>query len=205
MAQATAIVNSNQRFVTDNAVDRRQHRRLNTRGRVARLDALGGSAFCRLHDLSDTGARIETPLVLSVGDSVRIGFDSTTAVQGRVAWIRGDQVGVRLVQSIESTALIRKVIEDRWSGRARPPRLGVHRRATVTGAFGAFATVVGNVSERGLSICHCGDLAAGRPIKINFECGLTVDGTVRWSVGMIAGVELSTTLQVDKLTTALRR
>ena len=162
--------------------------------------ALGGSGFCRLHDLSDEGAKIETPLELSPGDPVRVNFDSKNAIQGRVVWQRGNHVGIRLLKAIESAALIRKVVDDRWSGNTRPPRLGIHRRATATGASGCFPTVVGNVSERGLSICHSGDLAAGRQIEIAFESGVTVVGVVRWSEGLAAGVELSTTLEVDQLT-----
>lgn len=182
--------------------ERRRDRRLNTLGRVARLDAMGGGGLCRLHDLSDGGLMIETPLELSVGDPVRIAFDSTNSIQGRVVWQLDNRTGIKFLRPIESTALIRKVMNEGSNGSARAPRMSVNRAATVTSSSETFPTVVGNISQHGMNICHSGNLAAGSDVEVSIEGRLRVRGTVRWSTGMFAGIELVSSVPVEQLASA---
>lgn len=176
---------------------RRADPRFPTLGRVARIDALGVSGLCRVLNLSDHGAAIETSANAACGDPVRLWFDSENIVQGRVAWCRGNRIGIRFLTPIESFAMIRKIASDRWSGAARPPRLSASIVATVSHETQSFATVIDNVSEAGFCIRHPGCLRAGVEIEMVTAKGLRMRGTVRWADGVVAGVELS-----GKLTTA---
>lgn len=191
-------------YVRDSGLgeERRRNRRLNILGRVARLDALGGGGLCRVLDLSDGGSMVETPLELTVGSPVRIAFDCSNSIQGRVAWQDEKRAGIRFITPVDSTALIRKLVSDRWEGKARQPRMSVNRAATVTSDSGSFLTVVGNISQHGMSLCHSGDLAAGTAVEVSIEGSLKLRGTVRWSAGLSAGIELVSSIPVEQLASA---
>lgn len=183
---------------------RRSHRRVSAWGRIARLEAVGDTGLCRVHNLSDGGMLLETAIELCVGDPVMIALDCTNSLQGRVAWMRRALAGIRFLHAIDSSKFIRKLIEDRLSASARPPRLPVHSAAIATTALGSFPTMVGNISQKGMMICHRGDLLAGADIEITLEHGLAARGTVRWSDGFFAGVEFSGMIEPGQLESARR-
>lgn len=177
-----------------------RHRRFETLGRVARLDALGDVGLCRVMNMSNGGMMIETIIPLSCGDPVRISFDSTNALQGRVLWRVGTQAGIRFLAPIESLELIRKVA--RQDQIARPPRIPVNSAAWASSELGRFPTVVVNISQAGMRIGHSGNLSAGTKIRIALQCGLAACGTVRWSDGNLSGVELDRALPSEQLESA---
>lgn len=176
---------------------RRADPRFSTLGRAARIDALGVSGLCRVLNLSDHGAAIETSASVACGDPVRLWFDSENIVQGRVAWCRGNRIGIRFLTPIESFPMIRKIASDRWSGVARPPRLSAAIVAIVSHDTQSFGTVIDNVSEAGFCVRHPGCLSTGAQIETTTAKGLRMRGTVRWANNVMAGIELS-----GKLTTA---
>lgn len=178
---------------------RRRHPRFRTLGHVGRLDAFGDCGLCRVQDLSDGGLMIETRIPLSCGDPVRISFDCTNAVQGRVVWRVGNRAGIRFLRPLESFVLIRKIAGDRWSESVRPPRLPVSCAAHVTTGSASFPAVVTNVSQQGMTICHPGDLRAGTFVDVAMPSGIRAHGTVRWSAGILAGIELCGRLTVEQL------
>lgn len=179
--------------------ERRLKPRFRMFGRVARIDALGDSGLCHVENISDFGMMVDTSISLNCGDPVRIALDCCNKVQGRVVWQRGSRAGIRFLQPVESSALIRKMLKDRHDGNARPPRLSVRSAARVTTATASFPTFVGNISQGGMSICHAGDLAVGAIIDILLENGASLRGIVRWSTELFAGVEFCAKLPVGQL------
>ncbi len=179
--------------------ERRGSRRHPTPGRIVRFDAPGDRGLGAVRNLSDSGALIETALACALGTPVRIAFDCTNAVQGRIVWRDGNRAGIRFLVPISSSAFIRKVASDRWSETARPPRLSVQASAEVRSGSTSFVTIVGNVSQRGVGVSHSGQLSAGMPVEVAMTAGIRLRGTVRWADGTSAGVELSGGLSAEQL------
>jgi hypothetical protein len=184
--------------------DRRLLPRHLTPGRIVRIDALGHSGLCAVRNLSDAGAMIETAIDCSLGSAVRIGFDCTNGVQGRIVWRDGNRAGIRFLIPIASVAFIRKVANDRWTGISRPPRLSANAAAQATSGSNSFTTIISNVSQRGLGITHKGQLAIGMPVEVATTDGVRLRGSVRWSDGKFAGIELCGGLSAEQLLGARR-
>jgi hypothetical protein len=182
--------------------ERRSHGRRDAMGRVARIDALGLVGLARLRNMSNGGAMISVHAPLACGGPVRISFDCTNSIQGRIAWSTGGRAGIRFLAPIDCAAFIGKVASDRGTSAIRAPRLPVNCAAWAKGPGGSFPTIVSNISETGLKICHGGSLPAGTTIEISFGRDMKLAGTVRWSNGHFAGVELERRLAPEDLANA---
>lgn len=179
--------------------DRRNHGRLAMAGAAARLDAIGDRGLCALLDLSEGGVRIETPIALRVGDPVRISFDCTNAKQGRIVWGRGTKAGVQFLAPAMVFSLIRKLAKDRSDRVVRPPRLPHNGPALATTTSHSFPTVVCDISQDGMRLWHAGRLRPGAVVDIALAGSIRVRGTVRWSDGAFAGIQLTRGLAVKQL------
>lgn len=179
--------------------ERRQHPRLNTLGYVARLNALGFVGMVRVDNLSNGGAMIIRSKSLAHESPVRISFDCTNFLQGRVVWSSRGLIGIRFIWPIDGGRFIGKVVNDRLNSAIRAPRLPANWPGRVKSMAGSFATIVSNVSEKGMKICPGGDLPAGTSVEVTLERGTRVLGTVRWSDKIFAGIELSRRIAVDDL------
>lgn len=202
MLASRTILPTNDQLHGEPNEERRLHHRLRMLERVVRIDALGDSGLGRVQNVSNGGLMIDSRIALTANDPVRVAFDCRNVVQGRVAWQSGSRAGIRFLQPIESSVLIRKVVGDRWEGGARSPRLSVSRAARVTSGSGSFPTIIGNISQRGMNICHDGHLVAGSVVDVAIERGVTLRGRVRWSAGLFAGIELAGTMTVEQLASA---
>lgn len=185
--------------LTNNFTEQRLHPRLNAIGQVARIDALGVVGLARINNLSDGGAQIAISATLANESPVRISFDSTNSLQGRVVWSAHGRIGIRLLRPIDCAGFIGGVKSGRWSSTIRAPRLPANSLGRVKSTAGSFATIVSDVSEKGLKLCLGGDLPAGTSVEVTLQRGMTLLGTVRWSDNNYAGIELSGKIAVDDL------
>lgn len=179
--------------------ERRRHSRHNAIGLVVRIDGLGVVGLARVANLSDNGAMISLSAPLTVGSPVKLSFDCTNSLQARVVWNSPGRIGIRFLRPIDCGQFIGKVASDRWSGPIRPPRLPANGPARVETSAGSFATVVNDISEKGMKICPGGNLPVGTSVEIVLEQGMRVRGTVRWSDGIFAGIQLSGKIGIDDL------
>jgi len=179
--------------------DRRHHCRLSMAGAAARLDAMGDRGLCGILDLSQGGVQIETPITLRVGDPVRISFDCTNSMQGRIVWSRGKKAGIQFLAPVVTFSLIRKLAKDRSNRVVRPPRLPVNGSALATIKSNSFPAVVCDISQLGMRVWHAGRLSPGSVVEIALAGSIRVRGTVRWSNGVYAGIQLSCSLAVEQL------
>lgn len=183
----------------DRAEERRKHRRQIMAGRAARLDARADSGICSVINLSDGGVAIATPIPLEPGGLVRIWFECTNSINGRVAWQYGSRAGIRFLVPVASEALIGQMASDRWANGARPPRLALNSPALVTSGLHSFASVVANISQEGLGILHMGRLVPGADVALTIAGGPRVRGTVRWTDESLAGIRMNGKLTVEEL------
>jgi hypothetical protein len=77
--------------------------------RALRLDIAGapasGGAHVTIHDLSLTGALLETSIALSVGEAFRVELPHTGTVEGIVVWNSGEFYGCQFKEPISPAAL----------------------------------------------------------------------------------------------------
>ncbi|MBN8806858.1 MAG: PilZ domain-containing protein [Sphingomonas sp.] len=74
--------------------DRRSAVRRRT-GTIAWVSHRGyGTARCTIHDVSDTGARIQAPCGLRVGDDVTLTEDGAPKRNAVAMWVEADMIGL---------------------------------------------------------------------------------------------------------------
>lgn len=116
-----------------------------------------------------------------------------------MAWQFGSRAGIRFLQPMECSALVRKIVKGYSDGTTRAPRLPVNHSGRLTSASGSFSMIVGNICQRGMNICHSGQLQVGTVVDVSLKNGVKVRSIVRWSAGFFAGIELSGLLPLDHL------
>ena len=84
------------------------------------LRADGIERPCRIHNLSNAGAMIESDPALSVGSTVEIALSSRHRVAAIVKWQRDGLAGLEYPDRLDCFSVIREIAEDHWSGRLAP-------------------------------------------------------------------------------------
>lgn len=197
-------------LVTGGAVplqDRRADARIRTIYRSARIISRDDSGLCRVLNLSDGGALIETALSLGLGDQLILELADGLAMNGLVARRDGLLAGVVFTPKINCLTMLKQSSVDRWNGRGRPVRLAVNKQIEVISEFGASPLELKDISQKGLKLCGEGKLALGMQVRIRLNPDLVVDGEVCWAQDFDVGVKLAgqiTILDLGSVTTFAR-
>ena len=183
--------------------DQREHPRILTVYRVARLNVDSDSGLCRVQNISDTGMMLVTSLSVAQGDSVIIALSDTVVVPGEVAWISGARVGVHFLEEIDAAAVLKSLVAD-VPGDQRPFRLAVDTVAVAVTPTGTKAVRVLDISQQGMKVSHDGGFAIGTQVKIALPNGLERRGIVRWANENLAGLRLLEPIGFHELESASR-
>ncbi len=169
---------------------------------IGRIMTGADSGLCRVHNISNGGAQIETGLGVAVGDIVKVGLSDLDWIRGRVAWRSGKICGIRFCVPIDCCTLLRKRADDHWNGKSRPPRLGIHRGARLDTGSATLSVTIRDISQKGMKIRHPGEFAPGARVTIRLDGGAAAEGVVRWSANGSSGIELARSLTVEELASA---
>lgn len=170
--------------------DRRADARIRTIYRSARIISRDDSGLCRVLNLSDGGALVETALSLGLGDQLMLEFADGVVMSGFVARCEGLLAGVKFVPKIDCLTMLKQSSDDRWNGRGRPVRLAVNKQVEVISEFGASPVELKDISQKGLKLCAEGKLTSGMQVRIRLNPNLVVDGEVCWAQDSDVGVKL---------------
>ncbi|WP_267433896.1 PilZ domain-containing protein [Sphingomonas sp. GM_Shp_1] len=179
--------------------ERRRASRLRTVYRVARVTARGDQGLARVQNISDEGLMITTSLPLCLGDQVRVDLSEACSLTGTVVWHDQNRCGLRLLHAIDSAALLRRLFEERRSGRARPLRLVHSKKVVISSEHGLSVAALRDVSQCGMKIAHDGSFHSGLTVKVLLTPGVERRGVVRWSKDGIAGIALTEIFSVEDL------
>jgi len=179
--------------------ERRRSPRLRTVYRVARVAARGDQGLARIQNISDEGLMISTSMELFRGDAVQIDLSDDCILTGLVAWYDEGRCGIQLLRPVDSSALLRRLYDERHSGRGRPLRLAHSKRVVVVSEQGQRAAVLRDISQAGLKIWHKGHFSPGLAVKVLLAPGMERRGVVRWSKDGVAGIALTEILSVEEL------
>jgi hypothetical protein len=181
------------------APDRRRRPRLRTVYRVARVTSRGDQGLARVQNISDEGLMLTLSLDLCLGDIVQVDLSETCSLTGATVWREGQRCGIRLLQPIDSAAVLRRLFEERQTGWARPLRLTHQKSVVVMSDLGINVAALRDVSQAGLKITHDGRFDPGLAVKVLLKPGIERRGVVRWSKDGIAGIGLTEVLSVEEL------
>lgn len=186
-------------FAPGSVLDRRDSQRLRTVYRVARVHAVGQYGLARVHNISNQGLMLSTRLHVGLGSDMAVDLSETCSLSGRVAWHDSERCGVTLSVKIDSSALLRRLYDERQQTNARELRLPFERRVVVTSDLGVQIARARDISQRGIKLVHDGRFSPGLHVTVQIAPGIERRGIVRWSRDGIAGCSLSDYLSVEDL------
>jgi len=186
-------------------VERRKHHRYRTLDYVARLDSRALQVPVRVTNLSSGGALITGSTFPDVGEHIRLYFDCTQSIEGRVSWTSKGQAGIRFVKEIACEQFVRDLVDSRLNATTRMLRFPVRIRVWIQCGAASLVTFVDNISQKGLRVAHDGGLVPGAQVEITLPGGIHQAGTIRWVNARSAGIELVGKLAVADLEVLVTR
>jgi hypothetical protein len=179
--------------------ERRTSHRYRALDYVARLDSAALHVPVRVTNLSNGGALVAGSALPAVGEQVRLHFDCTRLIEGRIAWASEGQAGIRFFKDMACEAFFRDLVSSRLNATSRMPRIPVQLAARIKGGPDCLAVVVDNISQKGLRVTHKGGLFPGARVQVALAGGTCEQGTVRWVNARSAGIELAGKLTAANL------
>jgi hypothetical protein len=179
--------------------DRRDGPRLVTVYCVARVLARGDQGLARVLNLSDDGMMLSLRLDLFLGDEVTVDLSEACSLTGNAVWRQGDWCGLKLIERIDTPALLKRLRDERRAPGARQLRLPIEKRILASSELGIQIVRLRDVSQRGAKVVHDGRFRPGLAVRLHINPQIQRRGVVRWSQDGIAGIQLTELLSVDDL------
>jgi len=174
--------------------------RLATVNRIARLAVGDEAGLARLHMISNTGVELSSPMDLQFGQIIRLDLSDTVSKQAIVTANDGDRYAMAFQHRIDCAALLRELVAEARSSRARPLRLATPgMQAEGRSVNGPHKLEAGNISQRGMMVRHDGAFRAGLRVWVHLPNGRECRGVVRWANEGFAGLQWIDILSVNEL------
>jgi hypothetical protein len=168
--------------------------------RVARLIVVNDEGFARLHRLSNGAVELSSGLDLNIGQAVRIDLSEAVSISATVSEKDGQRYNLRFEKSINCADMLRQLVAEARSSRARPLRLTTLRTtATVRSLQGVNQLELRDISQRGMKVRHDGSFRPGLRVLVRLPNGRECRGVVRWTCENHAGLQLIDMLSADEL------
>lgn len=173
---------------------------LATVNRVARLTVGCETGLARVHRISDVGLEISSIMTLQFGQVALLDLSETVSANATVFGRDGKRYCLGFQQRVDCAALLRELVAEARTSRARPLRLTTpSMRANGTSANGIHQLEVLDISQRGMKVRHDGSLQAGLRVCIQLPNGRECRGIVQWVKDGRAGLQLLDLLSADEL------
>lgn len=182
--------------------ERRAYPRVRAIGRVAFIRSRGDNGLCRIVNISNGGAMIDTALALVTGERIELTISHSHRFVARVAW-RGDRKsGLAFQGTTDCMALLRRLVDDQRAGRTYEPRLALSDRVVATTAAGTFFAELESISQTEMVLRHSAAVRPGDSIQISLADGLRSNGVAVSSESGCSLVRLASTVPLDRLGSA---
>ena len=181
--------------------DRREHTRILTVYRVARLNIDSDAGLCRVQNISNTGMMLVSSLDVAKGDTVMIGLSEQVVLAGEVSWVEGARIGIEFIEPIDAPTMLQS-ISTATPAEHRPFRLPTDTVAVAVTPHGTRAVRVLDISQQGMKISHEGGFSPGTQVKVTLSNGLERRGIVRWANENLAGLQLLEPIAFQELESA---
>lgn len=173
--------------------------RLSTVNRVARLQIAGETGLARVHTLHNGGVELSSILDLQIGQVTRIDFSETVSANATVVARFGNRCALKFERPVNCAELLRQLVAEARTSRARPLRLATSVAARGQSEAGVHRLELDDISQRGMKVRHDGSFRPGLRVSIQLPNGRECEGVVRWSTTSSAGLQLVDILTADEL------
>jgi hypothetical protein len=172
--------------------------KLATVNRVARLLSTDEAGLARMHRISNDGVELSSIMDLAIGQAIRLDLSEAVSLPATVIARDGKRYGLEFEQKVNCAVLLRQLVEEARSSRARPLRLATGLiMARGLSLEGVHELEVGDISQRGMRVRHNGGFRPGLRLCVQLPNGLECRGIVRWTRDRSAGLMLTEILSVD--------
>lgn len=174
--------------------------RLSTVNRVARLRVAGEAGLARVHTLSNGGVELSSIMNLRIGQPIQLDLSETVSTTAAVVAKACNRYALAFEHNINSAELLRRLVAEARSDRARPLRLAAGQiSAKGRTAKAVHRLELGDISQRGMKVRHDGSFQTGLRVSIELPNGRECQGIVRWTKNSSAGLQLVDILSADDL------
>ena len=164
------------------------------------LQSIKAMGFCHVVSVSRDGFVAQVFQDYAVGDGIRIEMKSGQLLEGAVAWVWDDHIGVTFYAVIDVDAALSSqdaADDDRYA--ARLPRLEVDCQMRLR-CGGRFHTGrICNISQSGAQVQLSGSLAPEASISVMLKDLPPISASVRWTRRTRAGLSFSENVPLDPL------
>ena len=168
--------------------------------RVARLIVADEEGFARLHRISNDAVELSSSLDLTLGQAVRVDFSETVSIDTTVSERHGQRCNLMFEQSINCADMLRQLVAEARSSRARPLRLTTPQTsARAQSPTGVHQLELKDISQRGMKVRHDGSFQPGLRVLVQLPNGRECRSVVRWTRDDRAGLQLIDMLSADEL------
>lgn len=179
--------------------ERRGNARHITILRVALLHTADTKELCVVRNISAGGLSARVYRSFAVGETVQVEFRSDERLEGSVRWVREFEIGIAFPEEIDVEA----VLASRWATedgrRQRLPRVELQCRCQLRIGSRSYLATLQDISQGGAKV------QLRRPLQGTDNAILTLpdlgwlEGSVRWSNGLIAGLAFNERLPFEVL------
>lgn len=170
--------------------------------RIAKIKLGVTATLCRIRDISQSGAQIETNMPLAVHSEATIEIRSDLQASGTIVWTSGNLVGLRFHRPVNLDTFLGRGDGCKGSMSARRPRFRTVAQAVVQGLDGDSYAVLRDISLEGASFALIG---SRRLLRIGERLSILIDGlprksaTVKWIGVEIFGIQFASAFHYPEL------
>lgn len=143
-----------------------------------------------IRDLSESGIGVRCTIAAKPGQQVSVQWGSNAPLEGVVGWLNGDRLGIITECS---------PIAHSDGSHPRASRFDIGLPAEVHHRGGSSAVELVNLSTKGMSIAHPGELRFGDLVTVCLGTQTFAECTVRWSKDGSSGLLLKNPLRLEEI------
>jgi hypothetical protein len=185
--------------------DRRQDHRHMTILRVGKLVTAAGPELCLVRNISAGGLMAHVYSIHLPEEEVIVELKNDLPVSGTIQWVAGSNIGVRFDQRVNVSDLLSGTPSLRPGLRPRAPRIEKPCRARLRIGSDRAPACLLDISQGGAKIECSYALFEGDEVVLTIPLFRSINASVRWVRGGLAGVEFVRPLAYGELTAWLRQ
>jgi hypothetical protein len=179
--------------------DRRSEDRVATVYRPVLIRTAKFAGFCLVRNISPSGMMGQAYTTLAVGTAIQVELGETLTVLGRVAWSRGDMIGISFNMRIEVETVLAGITKRSYRGKpGRAPRLQVRVIGKIIIEDRPIPVAVQDISQKGLKV-RSNALKSGDEGAVYLPGMDARKATVRWTHSGMAGLNFFQPIPYDQL------
>jgi hypothetical protein len=195
----------NQEYSTGADIERREHERLLTIFRVAKLTSGHDESLCIARNLSSGGMMIEVLAQYDLSQRIHVSLTEDQHLEGSIVWQRDFTIGVQFESEINVMDVLAKRPVIRSGYMRRAPRMPIRKNAQIRIGSTALPIEICDISQYGARIKTDQEFGGHELVWVFFDELDPISGALRWRADGHAGVEFFGFIPIIRLMQWLRK